>query len=333
MNEETITQEELEQLLAAVGEESFEHVPAAPEQPEKTHKIKLYDFKRPDRFNREQIRTIYMLHETFCRLWSGRLSNWLRTIVSMSVLSVDQVTYGEFLESIPSPSILAILAVEPLEGRALMEFSPSIAFPIIDRLLGGSGESQIQPRELTDIEERIISNIVDESLVFLREAWEAMVELEPELIRLEANPLFVQLVPPNDMVLVIAMETRLQAFSGLINLVYPYVLLEPILDKLTAQTLYSSQSPGTSPEVKQLIAESVRRAPVEVSVRVGRCELSFGDIMQLEEGDVIRLDSQMDDDLDIFVGGRLKFKGRPGIYRGRMACHITRLVKDEELEE
>ena len=328
-----LSQDEIDALLAALSSGEIHADEIQADAQEKAAKVKPYDFYRPSKFSKEQIRTIYMLHETFGRLWSSTLSGVLRNYVSLSVSSVDQVTYQEFIQSIPNPTITATFSISPLEGKALIEFSPTIGFPIIDRLLGGQGFSNLQARELTEIEQRVLGNLIDEGMVILKEAWSSMIDLNPELLDIESNPLFVQIVPPSDMILLITMEARIGNFSGILNLVYPYVLLEPILSLLSAQTLYAVGQRGATEETRERTRRVLYKVQVPVTVELGTASCTMRELLELEPNDIIVLNTKTVDELEVKVGGGeglVKFHAVPGLSGKHRAAQVTDVVSDSD---
>ncbi|HPB83895.1 MAG TPA: flagellar motor switch protein FliM, partial [Spirochaetota bacterium] len=200
---EILSQDEIDALLTAIstGEVDTTDYTATKEQ----RKVKIYDFRRPDKFSKDQIRTLQMMHETFARLTTTALSAQLRALVSVHVASVDQLTYEEFIRSIPNPTTLAVVNMDPLKGSAVLEIDPSITFTIIDKLFGGRGEQTKISRELTDIEQSVMEGIIVRILGNLREAWSNVIDLRPRLGNIETNPQFAQIVPPNDMVVLITL--------------------------------------------------------------------------------------------------------------------------------
>lgn len=325
-----LSQEEIDALLGALSSGEIQADQIKEDTGERAARIKAYDFYRPSKFSKEQIRTIYMLHETFGRLWSSTLSGILRNYVSLSVSSVDQVTYQEFIQSIPNPTITATFSMSPLEGKALIEFSPTIGFPIIDRLLGGAGRSNLQARELTEIEEHVINNLVDEGMVFLKEAWATMIDLHPELDSIESNPLFVQIVPPSDMILLITLEARIGDFSGIINIIYPYVLLEPILSMLSAQTLYAVGTRAPSEEARQQTVRVLNRVELPVHVELGRADCTLRELLALEVNDILVVNTKINQDLNVRVGELVKFHCTPGQIGKQRAAQVTEVIIDSD---
>jgi len=239
---EILNKEEIAQLLAAIngddtGSGSFEisedkeHIDFNPVPV--SRKIEIYDFKRPYKFTVEQKRAILAIHETFARLSTNSLTAQLRTIAHVHVASVEQLTYEEFLRSIPTPTTLAIINMYPMNGNAIMEIDPAIAFAIIDRICGGTGENTKSQHELTDIEQSIMEKIIIRLLEDFCKAWNLVIDLHPRLVQIDTNPQFVQIIPPNEIVLLITLETKLGDVEGMINICIPYLTIKPIMGKLS----------------------------------------------------------------------------------------------------
>ncbi len=324
-----LSQEDIDALLTALsaGETPAEEVTAAPKQ-DKRKKVKTYDFRRPDKFSKDQIRTLQMMHETFARLITTTLSAQLRVLVHVHVASVDQLTYEEFIRSVPSPTTMAIINMDPLKGSAVLEVDPSVTFTIIDRLFGGKGESIKINRELTDIEMAVIEGIIVKMLASLREAWANVIDLRPRLGNIETNPQFTQIVPPNDMVVLVSFDTKVGDVEGMMNLCIPYITIEPIISKLSAQYWYSSIRKGSTTENLALIKERLESVHLEVIVELGSAELSLSDITSLKEGDIIRLNTPIKSNILIKIEGRPKYWARPGIVGKKLAAQIVGLVEE-----
>jgi len=326
---DVLSQNEIDELLSAIstGVVNAENI----KQEQKQRKIKLYDFKRPDKFSKDQIRTLYMLHENFARLLNTYLSAHLRTMVQVSVASVDQLTYEEFIRSMPNPSVISVFEMRPLSGNALMEINPSIVFSIIDRLFGGVGTPPAKPRELTDIEQSIVARIVNKALESLSEAWRQVVNVEPRLEVIESNPQFTQIVPPNDMVVIITLQTRIAQTEGFINLCIPYLVLEPIMPKLTTSFWVASSiaRAGSKTNVAQM-QKKLERTLVPLMVELGRINVTVAEMLDLTVGDVVRLDSKVNAELPIIIGQHQKFKCKPGSSNNRIAVQITQVVSEED---
>lgn len=324
-----LSQDEIDQLLSAIssGDAQVDDYTQSTQTEQK--KVKIYDFKRPDKFSKDQIRTVQMMHETFARLTTTALSAKLRSMVQVHVTSVDQLTYEEFIRSIPNPTTLAIINMDPLKGSSILEIDPNITFTVIDRLFGGPGEIFRNPRELTDIEMSVIEGIVVHILTNLRESWSNVIDLRPRLSAIETNPQFAQIVPPNEMVMLITLETKIGESEGMMNLCIPYITIEPIIQKLSAQYMFSSLGRGESEQNKQMIQSRLDSVEVTISVEIGTAELSFHDIMNLEVGSIIKIgNTTVNDDFTFKVGERAKFKCRPGRIGSRLAVQIGEVIED-----
>ena len=231
MAEDVLSQSEIDKLLSALsdGSVSAEEVKAEEEE----RKVKSYDFKRPDRFSKDQIRTLFMLHESFSRLVNTYLSASLRTMVDIEVMSVEQMTYQEFVQSMGNPSVIGILGLPPLKGSIVMEIGTDLAFAYIDRVFGGEGRPGVKSRALTDIEMAIMRRFIDTVIGYFKEAWSNVIEFRPNFETMETNPQFAQLVPPSDMVVLVTIHVKLGDVDGMMNICIPYLVLEPVMSKLT----------------------------------------------------------------------------------------------------
>ncbi|WP_061244665.1 flagellar motor switch protein FliM [Leptospira interrogans] len=324
---EILSQDEIDALLSAIssGEVSESDYASVSEQ----KKVKIYDFKRPDKFSKDQIRTLQMMHETFARLATTGLSAQLRALVSVHVASVDQLTYEEFIRSIPNPTTLAVINMDPLRGSAILEIDPSISFTIIDRLFGGKGEQAKISRELSEIEMSVMEGIIVRILGNMRESWSTGIDLRPRLGNIETNPQFVQVVPPNDMVVLITLETKIGEVEGMTNLCIPYITIEPIINKLSAQYWYSSIRKGELDENRAVIQERLDQVAIPLIAEVGSVDVSINDFMNLSIGDVVKLENTSTrSEMIVKVGERKKFKCLPGRVGSRLAIQIGERVED-----
>ncbi|MCD6364224.1 MAG: flagellar motor switch protein FliM [Synergistetes bacterium] len=324
---EVLSQDEIDALLEALtsGDLDVETI-----KQKETRKIKVYDFKRPDKFSKDQIRGLQMIHESFARLLTTNLSARVRSVVQMKVVSVDQVTYEEFTRSLLNPTVLSLFALDPLEGTSILEINPSLVFAVIDRLLGGKGEPLRKPRELTDIEMMVVRRLIDDFLSALEEAWGHVVELKLRLEGIESNPQFVQIAPPNDMTAVITIDAKIGEAEGMINLCFPYFVLEPIVSKLSAQYWFSAVRKETPPEMVENLRKRLERVLIPVSAELGSSTLTVGELLDLDIGDVILLNQRVGSLVDVKVGERVKFKGKVGTLGKKLAVQIESLVEGEE---
>jgi flagellar motor switch protein FliM len=332
---EVLSQDEIDQLLTAIssGDIETEQVTQQADQ----RKIKIYDFKRPDKFSKEQIRTVSIMHETFARLTTTSLSAQLRSLVHVHVASVDQLTYEEFIRSIPNPTTLAVINMDPLKGSAVLEIDPSVTFSIIDRLFGGKGEGTKVTRELSDIEQSVMEGIIVRILGNMREAWSQVIDLRPRLGQIETNPQFAQIVPPTEMVVLVTLETKVGEVEGMMNFCIPYLTIEPIISKLSAQYWYSSVRRGTTTENLNILRDRLASIEVKVAAEIGGMDLTVRDVLRLSAGDVIRLsNTRIGDPMVLKVGNKPKFLCRPGVVGNKLSVKITGKLEDitkEDFEE
>lgn len=332
---EILSQDEIDTLLNAMsaGDIAADTVKETKQQ----KKVKIYDFRRPDKFSKDQIRTLQMMHETFARLTTTSLSAQLRTLVSVHVASVDQLTYEEFIRSIPNPTTLAVVNMDPLKGSSVLEMDPSITFTIIDRLFGGGGEPTKLTRELTDIELAVMEGIIVRILGNLRESWSNVIDLRPRLGNIETNPQFAQIVPPNNMVVLVTLETKVGDVEGMTNFCIPYITIEPIIAKLSAQYWYSSIRKGSTTENLAIIQERLDEVSIPVMAEIGSIDVSMRDVVNLAKNDVIKLvNTTTTSDMTIKIGGRKKFTCRPGLIGNKISVQVTDIIEevsDELLED
>ncbi len=334
MAEDVLSQSEIDKLLSSLtsGSVSAEEIKAEEEQ----KKVKTYDFKRPDKFSKDQIRTLYMIHENFGRLWNTYLSSTLRTLINVEVVSVEQFTYQEFVQSLANPSVISILAIPPLKGNVILEIDTGIAFAMIDRIFGGAGESSIKPRTLTEIEEAVVKRSLVKALENFRDAWLNVVAMSPRIERMEANPAFTQIVPPSDMVVIITMKINIGDVEGFVNICMPYLVLEPVMNKLTTTFwVASSATKEQHPEQVKILERKVTHTRVPMIVELGSISISIREFLNLNFGDVLQLDTMVEDELPVVIGSNPKFYCRPGTFGKRAAVQITRIAseRDENTDE
>ena len=326
---EVLSQDEIDQLLTAISSGDSDTDDFKPVSD--TRKIKIYDFKRPDKFSKEQLRTVSNMHETFARLTTTSLSAQLRSLVHhVHVASVDQLTYEEFIRSIPTPTTLAVVNMDPLKGNAILEIDPAITFCIIDRLFGGRGITGANKnRDLTDIEQSVMEGIIVRILANMREAWTQVIDLRPRLGQIETNPQFAQIVPPSEMVVLITLETKVGDEEGMMNFCIPYLTIEPIISKLSSQFWFSSVRRSTTTQYLGTLKEKLSSVDMEVVAEVGSINLPVRDVLALRIGDVVRLsNTKVGDPLTLSVENKKKFYCQPGIVGKKMAVQVTGKLED-----
>lgn len=295
-------------------------------------KIKEYDFKHPDKFSKDQLRTIQLIYESFARLASATLSAQLRTMVHVRVLSVDQITYGEFMQSVPNPSTLAIIDLDPLKGEGLVAIDQNVSFGIIERLLGGKGREINLTRELSDIERALIEGIIERILNSFKEAWMSTIEIRPRISNIECNPQFTQIIPPGDMVILTIMDIGIGEMEGKLSFGLPGVSIEPFAVKLSSQHRYATSPGEASLDEKniQKVKKGLKKVTIPVIAELGAVNISLNDVMQLQIGDVVKLQMGINDDLILRVGGKAKYACRPGVVGSKVGVQITKVIDEGE---
>lgn len=325
---DVLSQEEIDALLAAVNSGDVDANEVKDEA--KAKKVKVYDFKRPDKFSKDQIRTLYMLHESFARQLNTYLSTHLRTLVTIDVASVEQLTYQEFVQSVANPSVISILGVPPLKGNIILEFGTEIAFAYIDRVFGGDGNTTMKTRVLTEIEDAVMRRFVNAAMTHFKDAWANVTVMNPFLETTESNPQFTQIVPPSDMVVIVTIQIKIGDIEGIMNICIPYLVLEPIMSKLTTTFWVASSISRSETENQVAIIQSkLEKTEVPFIVEIGGVQITVREFLTLGFGDVLQLNAKVKDDLPCRVGSNAKFYCRPGTFGKKMAVQITRVVNPE----
>ncbi|MCL5676664.1 MAG: flagellar motor switch protein FliM [Firmicutes bacterium] len=337
---EILTQREIDDLISQMADEAGNPLAAAGglsmAAPRRNRdameekRVRVYDFRRPDKFSKDQLRTLSMIHDNFARLLTGFFSATFRTMVSVTIASVDDLTYEEFTRGVHNPSVMGIFSLAPLKGNAIIDINPSIAFPMIDRTFGGPGQGLDKPRPLTEIETTVMERLTSGFLQSLAEAWVNIAKLTPQLEGVEANPMFAQIVAPNEIVIIVTLDCRIGENRGQMALCLPYILIEPILPKLSAHNWFSATQRDATPEILARLQVRLEEARVPFSVQLGDSQLSVRDLLSLEPGDVIVLDKRVSEDMVAFVGNKPKFWVQAGKMGSRMAIRLTGLLEHKE---
>lgn len=326
---EVLSQQEIDALLNALtsGELAVEDVREQPEE----DKIKLYDFKNPKKIAQEQIRTLRIIYDNVARTLSTLLSTSLRISVNLNVATVEQLAYAEFIRSLPNPTVLGIYTLEPLEGYALVEMNTRLAFALLDRMLGGPGKVPALDRPLTEIEQSLFKKqFFQRFMASQEEAWSKVRSLRPALEQMESNPQVVQIVSPNEIVALITLGAEIGEERGFINIGIPYLMLEPVMPRLTTRFWYSNLTRLTrSREDQTIVQERLRRAKLDVSVVLGSAEIKVRELLELRVGDVIQLDTKIDQPASVNVANRAKFAARPGVVGKHLAVQIIDYLEGE----
>ncbi|MBR0075243.1 MAG: flagellar motor switch protein FliM [Synergistaceae bacterium] len=322
-----LSQEDIDALMKSIA--SGANIDEIAAKADEYAKLKVYDFKRPDKFSKDQLRAIQMIHESFARQLTTVLSTLIRSIVSAEIASVEQLDYEEFVNYMVQPTVIGLIEMHPFEGSMLMEINPALVFTIIDRLLGGRGTFSGNVRELTDIEKTVIERVIMRILELLEDSWSTVVDVRFRFESMESNPFFVQICSPSDMVLVVIMKLRVSDVEGMVSLCFPYFLIEPIMDRLSSQQWFASTSHKADPEIQSWLNNSMLQVKMPLAMELGHTVLSLNDVYALQAGDVIKLDELKDSQIDVRVGNQVRFKAKPGTLNGHMAVELTKVLEND----
>jgi flagellar motor switch protein FliM len=327
-----LSQEEIDALLEVVDEDNVtpDELEKSPELLEQ-RQITLYDFKRPNRVSKEQLRAFKSIHDKMARNLASQISSLMRSIVEITLHSVDQMTYGEFLMSLPSPTSFNVFSMKPLDGKAVVEINPSIVFPMIERLLGGPGENYDGNRDFSDIELNLLDSILRAISNNLREAWAPVIDIYPMVEAKESSSNVVQIVAQNEIVVMVVMELVIGHTSGMINICYPVITLESVLPKLANRDLMLTETSSRKSRNRELKA-LLGGAKVDMEAILGHANLSMREILDIEKGDIIRLDRTADDTVILRVDGKEKFIANIGVHRYRKSVKVVEILKTEHDE-
>lgn len=329
---DVLSQSEVESLLAALNPEEG---PAEAPQPKQSAaaanlpQITVYDFKRPERVSKDQMRVFHALHEGFSREFGAALSGMLRTIVEVKLIGVDQLTYSEFVFSLENPTCFNLIESAGLDGQIILDLNPAIIFPIVDRLLGGgkNARTALPNRALTEIELKLVSRITGLVLSALENAWSNICELKLKVVQVESNPQLVQIVPPNEVVVLISFELMMGEARGIMNLCIPYNTIEPLSGRLSSDTWGNYSKRSADPRLRRHLQAGVSQAPVKLTALLAETKLTTSEVRHLEVGDVLLTEHPRNSAVKVLVEGRPLFEGFVGLYRGHKAIRVSRRLE------
>lgn len=323
-----LSQDEVDLLLNAVAEGEVAEEAPAEEREEGPH-LAAYDFRRPERVSKEQLKGLQSLFEAFAREVSIVFPPFLRTVIRIDLISIDQLTYDEFILSVARPTALCVVNMAPLEGNAVLELSPTMIFPIVDRVLGGRGQALSELRELTEIENRIMTRIVMMILDCLRRSWDQLVEFRLSVTTIESDPLIVQIVAGSEMVILVGYEVHIGENVGNMNMCVPLLVLNPVLDQISQQAHFTRRmSPELAVMTREAIDHRLRKVTVPVDAVLGRAKLLVDEVAHLEVGDIVQLDSTPKAPIAVEVSGIPRFLAQPGRRGEQNAVQLTGLLRD-----
>lgn len=324
---DVLSQNEIDALLKqlSTGELDVDDI-----EENKSAKVKDYDFSKPAKFSKEHLRTIEIIFEHFGRLLSSNLPAYLRKNVQIEVMNSEAVIYSEFSNALSNPVLLGVVNMSPLKGNIIIEMATNIGYTIIDRLLGGAGEPLEKNRDFSEIELSILERIFNIIISLLREPWKNVVEIEPYLERIETNSQFAQIISPTEMIAIVTINVNIGGVEGLMNICLPFITLEDVMDKLNTKYWFSTMQNKDESSYADVIETAINKALVPVSAYLGKSQITVIDFVNLQVGDIIKLDRSVEDELDVYVGNIVKFKALPGSFSDNYAVKITEIYREEE---
>lgn len=324
-----LSQTEIDDLLAQLSAGEISANELKKDTNEK--KVKNHDFKRPSKFAKDHLRTLQIIQENYARLITNFLSGYLRTLVQIDVISMEAVQYSEFTNSIANPAVLAIVNFQPLPGNIILDLSPSLAYALIERMLGGKGGGKIDKvRSFTEIETAILMRIISQMLAFMREPWENVIDVRPTLDRIESNAQFIQIINPTEMVALCTFHVKVGEVEGFMNLCIPHLVVEPVMEKLSTKIWFSVIEKGTDDETRKSIETRVEETEVPLIAVLGKVNLLVSEFLELQVGDVLQLDTPVDGEIEVMVGSLHKFNGKPGVKNKKAAVKVTEVIRRED---
>ncbi|MBH1941997.1 flagellar motor switch protein FliM [Mobilitalea sibirica] len=324
---DVLSQNEIDNLLAAISSGELD----ADEFQQTSEKhVKNYDFARPSKFSKEHLRTMNIIFEHYARLLSTNLPAYLRKNVQVEVINSEAVTYSEFTNALSNPVLLGVIDFSPLEGNIIIELADNLGYAIVDRMLGGGGYPLEKIRDFSEIELSIIERIFTVCTNLLREPWANVIQLQPRLMRIETNSQFAQIISPSEMISIITLNIKIGNIEGMMNICLPYVCLEKVIDKLNTKYWYSTMQMSDDRSYQDVIEVAIAKARIPIRAVLGKSSISVNDFVNMQKGDIIRLNTKVEDELTVYVGNLNKFTALPGSSSGSYAVKISSIIRGEE---
>lgn len=323
---DVLSQNEIDALLKQLssGELDVDEMNDAP-----AVKIKEYDFARPAKFSKEHLRTLEIIFEHFGRLVSSNLPAYLRKNVQVDVMNSEAVTYSEFSNALSNPVLLGVVNFSPLKGNIIVELASNLGFTIIDRMLGGLGDPLEKPRDFSEIELSVLERIFTILVDLFREPWKNVVDVHPRLERIETNCQFAQIISPSEMIAIVTINIAIGNVEGLMNICLPFMTLEDIMDKLNTKYWFSTMQNKDEESYDAFIESAITKAQIPMKALLGKSSISVMDFINLQVGDIIKLNSHVDEELEVYVGNIVKFKALPGSGTENYAVKVTEIIREE----
>ncbi|MBO4214021.1 MAG: flagellar motor switch protein FliM [Lachnospiraceae bacterium] len=292
--------------------------------------VKNYDFKRPAKFSKEHLRTLELIFDHYGRLLSTNLPVYLRKNVQVNVAYSETVTFSEFSNSLGNPSVLSIIKFNPLAGDIIINLTSNLGFAMVDRMLGGQGKTFDKNRDFSEIEIRILEKLLVICMQLLREPWKNVIEINPVLDRIETNPQFAQIIAPNEMIAIVTLNIKIGDVEGFMNVALPYITIESVIDNLNTKFWFSNMTQFSEEVFNDYIEGMLKRVDVPLKCLLGKSSVTVSDFTNLSVGDIIRLDTNVESALEVYVGNIKKFTAVAGASNDKYAVKVTSVLREEE---
>ncbi|MEY8392075.1 flagellar motor switch protein FliM [Lachnospiraceae bacterium] len=325
---EVLSQNEIDSLLNALNSGEFDAEEMKENAAEK--QVKNYDFARPAKFSKEHLRTMELIFEHYGRLLSTNLPAYLRKTVQVEVENSEAVTYSEFSNSLSNPVLLGVVNFEPMPGSIIIELATNLGYAMVDRMLGGLGEPIEKSREFSEIEILIIERIMNACINLMSEPWKNVAEIHPRLERIETNSQFAQFISPSEMIAIITINIKVGDVEGRMNVCLPYMTLEDVMDRLNTKYWFTNMQARGEQEYTEILESLLAKAPMPVKAVLGNSTISVSDFINLQVGDIIRVDTKVDQELNVYVGNIKKFTALPGASGDQYAVRVTSVIREEQ---
>lgn len=327
---EVLSQEEIDSLLSALssGEVDVQDIQSKAEKP-----VKNYDFKRPAKFSKEHLRTLELIFEHYGRLLSTNLPAYLRKNVQVNVVTSETITFNEFTNSLSNPVILGIVNFQPLKGNIIIDLASNVGYAILDRMLGGQGRSIDKMRDFSEIELNILDKIMTACTNLLREPWKNVMDISPYVERIETNTQFAQIIAPNEMIALVTMSIKLADVEGFLNLCIPYMTIQDIIDNLNTKFWFTNKLSSEDEDQSVYLESMLKKVEVPVKAVLGKSQIPVSDFLGLQVGDIIRVGTRVDSELELYVDKIKKFSAVPGTEHDKYAVRITSVYREEDEEK
>ncbi len=330
---QSLTQKEIDRLLNDMSSGALS-IDQILEGAKRKSEVMNYDFRRPNRISKNQIRFLQNIHETFSEVFGYYLVSKLQTIVSVDLTAVDQLFYSEFILSVNSPGCLYIFDIDGTEGSGILEISPNLALNLVERMLGGNAETQQKPRSITPIEQAVLRNLIEHLFADMSSAWDVIGGMKFKLNRMEAEADFVQIAPSSEIVIVLSFDVHIGQNSYSMTLCYPTFSLEDKLNKLNVQTMASSSissNKAKNANAAVNIKKQMEKTFLPVSVELGQSSITVADLLKLEVGDMLMSTRRINEDIEISISGQKKLTGKIGNVEGKKAVKVTGKIRNEDI--